>query len=66
MGVWRASQDARKGGDSKALAVLRWLAAAMVVAALAACETGPLAYNRSTGAFELPFGPGTRSVGSNH
>jgi hypothetical protein len=37
----------------------------MLVVTLAGCETGALSYNRSTGAFELPFGPGSRSVGSN-
>jgi hypothetical protein len=37
----------------------------MVVMTLAGCETGGLSYNRSTGAFELPFGPGSRNVGSN-
>jgi hypothetical protein len=38
----------------------------MVMVVLAACESGPLVYNRSTGAFEVPFGPGSRTVGSNH
>jgi hypothetical protein len=38
----------------------------MMAVMLAGCETGTLAYNRSTGAFELPFGPGSRSVGSSH
>ena len=37
----------------------------MLVVTLAGCQTGTLSYNRSTGAFELPFGQGSRSVGSN-
>ena len=65
MGVRRASHEAGKQGGGKALATVRWLAVALAMATLAACQTGTLSYNQSTGAFELPFGSGSRSVGSN-
>ena len=65
MADWPVSQDARSEARGKAWSATRWLAAAMLVLTLAGCETGALSYNRSTGAFELPFGQGSRSVGSN-
>ena len=57
------SQEVRRAARGKAWSA-RWLAAAILVATLAGCQTGTLSYNRSTGAFELPFGQGSRSVGS--
>lgn len=65
MGVRRASHEAGKRGGGKALATMRWLAVAIAMATLAACQSGALSFNQSTGAFELPFGSGSRSVGSN-
>ena len=65
MADWPVSQEARSEARGKAWRATRWLAAAMLVVTLAGCQTGTLSYNRSTGAFELPFGQGSRSVGSN-
>jgi hypothetical protein len=45
---------------------VRWIAAAVVLATLSACEHGSLAYDTSTGAFVMPFGSGSRTIGSNH
>jgi len=64
MADWPVSQEARREARGKASSAIRWLAAAMLVVMLAGCQTGTLSYNRSTGAFELPFGQGSRSVGS--
>jgi hypothetical protein len=66
MACWPVSPEVRREARGKVSATIKWLAAAMVVVTLAGCETGTLAYNRSTGAFVLPFGPGSRSVGSTH
>jgi len=66
MADWPVSQEARREARGKAWSATRWLAAAMLVMTLAGCESGTLSYNRSTGAFVLPFGPGSRDVGSNH
>ena len=65
MADWPVSQEARSEARGKAWSA-SWLAAAILVATLAGCQTGTLSYNRSTGAFVLPFGQGSRSVGSNH
>ncbi|HKF63734.1 MAG TPA: hypothetical protein VKB42_20345 [Dongiaceae bacterium] len=59
------SRDAGGEARGNACTAIKWLAAAMLVVTLAGCQTGTLSYNRSTGAFELPFGQGSRSVGSN-
>ena len=64
MADWPVSREARREARGKASSAISWLAAAMLVVTLAGCQTGTLSYNRSTGAFELPFGQGSRSVGS--
>jgi hypothetical protein len=38
----------------------RWLAAALALALLAACEHGSPSFDRSTGQFTVPLGPGSR------
>jgi hypothetical protein len=43
----------------------RWLAAALALAVLAACEHGPISFDRSTGQFKVPVGAGSRGQGSN-
>jgi hypothetical protein len=40
-----------------------WLAAALVLAVLAACEHGQLSYDRSTGQFRVPIGAGSHGQG---
>jgi hypothetical protein len=66
MAVQAASVDLGRRARGQGRAAVRWLAITMVMALLSACEHGPLAYDTSTGAFVMPFGPGGRTVGSNH
>ncbi|HUL04931.1 MAG TPA: hypothetical protein VLV76_01270 [Candidatus Acidoferrum sp.] len=40
--------------------VCRWLAGLFVLMALAGCEHGDLAFDRSSGTFSLPIGDGSR------
>jgi hypothetical protein len=37
----------------------RWLAVALAMVVLAACQHGNLTYNQSTGAFGMPLGAGS-------
>jgi hypothetical protein len=37
----------------------RWLAVALAMVVLAACQHGNLTYNQSTGAFAMPLGAGS-------
>jgi hypothetical protein len=66
MAVQAASADSSGKVRGLARAAVRFLAAAMVMALMSACEHGPLAYDTSTGAFVMPFGSGSRTIGSNH
>lgn len=43
----------------------RWLAAALALAVLSACEHGSLSFDESTGQFKMPVGAGSRGQGSN-
>jgi hypothetical protein len=43
----------------------RWLAAGLALALLAACEHGSPSFDRSTGQWTVPLGPGSRGQGSN-
>ena len=38
----------------------RWVAAALALALLAACEHGSPSFDRSTGQWTVPLGPGSR------
>jgi hypothetical protein len=51
-------------GSHRALAG-RWLAAVLALAVLAACEHGSPSFDRSTGLFTVPLGPGAHGQGSN-
>jgi len=53
-----------RGAGQRPHAAVAVLAIALAVVVLAACEHGNLSYNRSTGTFNLPFGPG--STGNPH
>lgn len=41
----------------------RWVAAALVLAVLAACQNGGLSYDPSTGLFRMPFGAESHKSG---
>jgi hypothetical protein len=62
----RAVSPKLPAGKRRALAgwAGRWLAAALVLAVLAACEHGQLSFDRSTGQFRVPLGAGS-GQGSN-
>ncbi len=44
------------GRHARPRRVGRWIATALVLTMLAACQNGGLAYDPSTGLFSLPFG----------
>ena len=52
----KAGTQCHPGASSTAA---RWLAVALAMVVLAACQHGNLTYNQSTGAFAMPLGAGS-------
>jgi hypothetical protein len=50
----RKPEPARRRGMPRGVG--RWVAVALAMAVLAACQNGGLSYDPSTGRFSLPFG----------